>query len=98
MFVPTNIGGVRMNDMDISHEPLVADVPAGTGGFLEMFQTPAQLDQSIRQAVQLCWTVIPMDRRTIEELHQQFRRMVERALKDFAEDKAEFGPSASDVK
>jgi uncharacterized protein Yka (UPF0111/DUF47 family) len=90
-----------MSDMSMhisSHEPLVADVPAEAAGFMEMFQTPAQLDQSVRQAVQLCWTIIPKERRTTEELERQFRRVAERALKDFAEDKAEFGPSASDVK
>jgi hypothetical protein len=84
-----------MNDMNVTHESLVADVPAGTGGFMEMFQTPAHLDQSIRQAVQLCWTVIPKDRRTIEELNQQFRRVAERALRDFAEDKTAFAPATS---
>jgi hypothetical protein len=73
------------------------DIPAGTGGFLQMFQNPAQLDQTVRQAVQLCWNVIPKERRNSNELERQFRRIVERALKDFAEDKAEFGPSASDA-
>jgi hypothetical protein len=58
---------------------------------MEMFQNPAHLDQTVRQAVQLCWTVIPKDRRTIEELDRQFRRVVERALQDFAEDRSEFG-------
>jgi hypothetical protein len=72
--------------------------PAAAAGFMEMFQNPAHLDQSVRQAVQLCWTVIPKERRTIEELQKQLRRVVERALKDFAEDKAEFGPSTSDAK
>jgi hypothetical protein len=75
-----------------------SDLPAGTGGFIEMFQNPAHLDQTVRQAIQLCWSVIPKNRRTTEELEKQFRRVVERALKDFAEDKAEFGPSASDAK
>jgi hypothetical protein len=73
------------------------DLPAGAGGFLQMFQNPAHLDQSVRQAVQLCWTIIPKERRDADELGKQFRRVVERALKDFAEDKAEFGPSASDA-
>jgi hypothetical protein len=79
------------------HEPLVGDAPAWTGGFLEMFQTPAHVDQGIRQAIQLCWTVIPNERRTVEELQAQFRRSVERALMDFAEDTVAIGPSASDA-
>jgi hypothetical protein len=72
--------------------------PSTAAGFMEMFQTPAHLDQTVRQAVQLCWTVIPKDRRTTEELEKQFRRVAERALKDFAEDQTAFGPSASDAK
>jgi hypothetical protein len=71
-----------------------SDPSAATAGFMAMFQTPAHLDQTVRQAVQLCWTVIPNERRTTEELETQVRRVVERALKDFAEDKAAFGPSA----
>jgi hypothetical protein len=79
-------------------EPSDEDSPAGTAGFMEMFRNPAQLDQTVRGAVQLCWTVLPKERRTIGELEKQFRRLVERALKDFSEDKTEFGPSPSDAK
>lgn len=64
----------------------------------EMFQTPAHLDQTVRGAVQLCWAVIPKERRTAEELEKQFRRVVERALRDFVDDKAQFDPSVVDAK
>jgi hypothetical protein len=60
---------------------------------MKMFQNPAHLDQTVRQAVQLCWMVIPKERRNKEELETQFRRLVERALQDFAEDQAEFSQS-----
>jgi len=63
-----------------------------------MFQNPAHLDQSVRSAVQLCWTVLPKDRRTPEELEKQFRRIVERALRDFVDDKAQFDPTVVDAK
>jgi hypothetical protein len=74
------------------------DSSDSAAGLMKMFQNPAQLDQTVRQAVQLCWTVIPKDRRTPEELEKQFRRVVERALADFAEDQAEFRQLPTDGK
>jgi hypothetical protein len=52
---------------------------------------PAQVDQTVRQALQYCWMALPKDRRTTEELERQFRRLVERALTDFREDSEAFG-------
>jgi hypothetical protein len=52
---------------------------------------PGQIDQSIRQAVQFCWVALPKERRTVEELEKQLRRLLERALKDFREDREAFG-------
>jgi hypothetical protein len=55
------------------------------------FMGPGHVDQTIRQAVQFCWMNIPKDRRTVEELEKQVRRLVDRALRDFREDRKEFG-------
>ena len=52
---------------------------------------PGQIDQSIRHAIQFCWMSLPRERRTAEELENQFRRLVERALKDFRDDLVAFG-------
>ena len=57
------------------------------------FFSPAQVDQTIRQAVHFCWMVLPKDRRNADELEKQIRRIVERALKDFREDSESFGRS-----
>jgi hypothetical protein len=54
---------------------------------------PAQVDQTVRQALQFCWMALPKDRKDVEELERQFRRIVERALKDFHEDSEAFGGS-----
>jgi hypothetical protein len=59
------------------------------------FMGPAQVDQTIRQAIHLCWMSLPKDRRKIDELEKQIRRLVDRALKDFQEDRDAFGRSAS---
>ena len=52
---------------------------------------PGQVDQFIRQALQFCWMCLPKEKRTPDELERQFRRLVDRALKDFKEDRSAFG-------
>jgi anti-sigma factor ChrR (cupin superfamily) len=52
---------------------------------------PGQLDQSIRHAIQMCWMMLPEDRKTIDELETQLRRVLERAFKDLREDAQQFG-------
>jgi hypothetical protein len=54
---------------------------------------PGQADQLLRQAMQFCWMALPENRRNAEELERQMRRLVDRALKDFREDKKAFGRS-----
>jgi hypothetical protein len=58
---------------------------------LSDFFGPQQVDLLIRQAFQHCWMALPKDRRTNDELEKQFRRIVDRALKDFREDHEAFG-------
>ena len=57
------------------------------------FLGPAQVDHTVRQALQFCWMALPQGRKNVEELERQFRRIVERALKDFREDREAFGRS-----
>ena len=66
-----------------------------TDRMAEMFG-PAQIDHQIRQAVQFCWMGLPKERRSVEEVEVQIRRIVERALRDFREDRQAFG-KASEV-
>ena len=52
---------------------------------------PGWIDQQIRRAIHYGWGSLPKKRRTIKELEKQIRRLVERALKDFREDRKAFG-------
>ena len=52
---------------------------------------PEQVDNAVRQAIQFCWMSLPKDRRTADEVENQIRRLVDRALKDFREDRKAFG-------
>ena len=55
------------------------------------FFGPGQVDQTIRQAIHFCWMALPKDRKNVDELERQVRRIVDRALKDFREDSEQFG-------
>lgn len=57
------------------------------------FFNPSQVDQSVRHALQICWMMLPNDKRNVDELERQFRRIVDRALKDMCEDDQAFGKS-----
>jgi hypothetical protein len=52
---------------------------------------PGQVDQSVRQAIQLCWMMLPDDGKTVDNLEKQFRRIVDRAIDDLREDTDVFG-------
>ncbi len=55
------------------------------------FLGPGHVDQTIRQAIHFCWMSLPKERKNIDELEKQVRRIVDRALKDFREDSEAFG-------
>ncbi len=52
---------------------------------------PGQVDEQIRQAIHLCWMMLPDDRKTVDELEKHLRRIIERAFKDLREDADQFG-------
>jgi hypothetical protein len=58
---------------------------------LQAMLGPGQVDQMFRQAIQLCWMALPEDKRTLDELERQIRRMMDRAVKDMREDADQFG-------
>jgi len=51
---------------------------------------PGHVDQGIRQAISACWMSLPTEKQTPDEVEKVFRRLVDRALKDFREDSASF--------
>jgi hypothetical protein len=55
----------------------------------EMFG-PSQIDHFVRQAIQFCWMGLPKEKRNVDELERQIRRIVDRALRDVREDFDQF--------
>ena len=62
----------------------------GDDGMGQLFG-PGHVDQTIRQAIQLCWMALPKNKRNVEEVDRQIRRLVERALQNLLEDTEAFG-------
>ena len=56
---------------------------------------PQQVDSQIRQAIQFCWMLLPADRKNVDGVEKEIRRLVDRALKDLREDSESFGLSVS---
>lgn len=52
---------------------------------------PQQVDQMVRQAVNICWMALPPDKQSVDEVEKQIRRIVDRALKDLRDDSGAFG-------
>jgi hypothetical protein len=53
---------------------------------LEGFLGPGEVDRHVREAVQFAWLMLPKERRNVDEVERQIRRIVERVLKDLRED------------
>jgi hypothetical protein len=47
---------------------------------------PAAVDSGVRQALQVCWMLLPESSKNVAELEKEFRRVVDRALLEFRQD------------
>jgi hypothetical protein len=54
---------------------------------------PQQVDQQIRQAISMCWMMMPDDKKNPDAVAAEIRRLVERALANLMEDAVAFGAS-----
>ena len=52
---------------------------------------PQAIDHQIRQAISFCWAMLPKERRTVEAVEVEIRRLVDRALANLKEDGRAFG-------
>jgi hypothetical protein len=51
---------------------------------------PNAVDNAIRQALNICWMCLPAEKKNVEELSVQMRRILERALANAKEDEGTF--------
>lgn len=68
------------------------EMPEGGGlsSMREMFG-PMAVDNAIRQAISVCWMCLPPERKNMDELASQLRRLLDRALENAREDGSAFG-------
>ncbi len=59
---------------------------------------PQAVDDAIRRAIHMCWMMLPRDRKTVESVETEIRRVVDRALANMREDSQAFGLPAIDQK
>lgn len=52
---------------------------------------PASVDTMVREAIRLCWLLLPVTRNKPEDVALEIRRIVDRALRDLSEDAKSFG-------
>jgi hypothetical protein len=52
---------------------------------------PGALDNQLRHAIQLCWLLLPKDRRTLDEVETEVRRVLDRAFQQMRDDEAARG-------
>ena len=52
---------------------------------------PQAVDQLIRQAISMCWMMLPAESKNVESVEREIRRVVDRALNNLKEDAAAFG-------
>jgi hypothetical protein len=51
---------------------------------------PGHVDQQVRRAIEECWMALPDQRKSLDEVERQMRRLLDRAIRDFKEDAAAF--------
>ena len=65
--------------------------PGDPGDQMRAMFSPQAVDQQIRQAISMCWMLLPPDARNIERVSSEIRRIVDRALTNLKEDAKSFG-------
>jgi hypothetical protein len=48
--------------------------------------SPGQIDHTIRQTIQFLWMMLPKEKRNVDEVEKELRRLVDRAIRDLRED------------
>ena len=64
----------------------VHKVDAKNPGDFRKLVGPGAVDQMVRQALQVCWMVLPESANKLDQVEHEFRRIVDRALRDQRED------------
>ena len=58
---------------------------------------PQAVDQALRSAVSMCWMMLPDDKKNVDTVERELRRLLDRVIADLHEDEEAFGISETGV-
>jgi hypothetical protein len=67
------------------------DNPEAVTKMMRSMHGPQAVDQALRAAVSMCWMMLPDDKKNVEALERESRRLVDRILANLREDAKAFG-------
>jgi hypothetical protein len=71
--------------------PVAFTTPISAGLTPRILHGPGAADHALRQALAMCWAILPDNRKNVAEAETELRRLVERAIRDLREDAQSFG-------
>jgi hypothetical protein len=69
------------------------DNPEAVTKMMRSMQGPQAVDHALRAAVSVCWMMLPDDKKNVDAVDREIRRLVDRILADLREDAKAFGVS-----
>lgn len=51
---------------------------------------PGAIEHGLRQSIQACWMFLPADKRSVDEVERQVRRLIDRIFKNLRDDEQSF--------
>jgi hypothetical protein len=75
---------------DITAESAAEFFPEDDPGNFKQVFGPAHVDEQVSVAIQTCWMFLPEEKRNVDEVEKQMRRVFERAIRDMREDDTAF--------
>ena len=80
------------SDVCISHfHECSTDDPGAVAKMMRSMHGPQAVDESLRRAVSMCWMMLPDDKKNVDAVEREIRRLVDRILADLREDAKAFG-------
>ena len=67
--------------------------PEAMAKMMRSLHGPQAVDQSLRQAVSMCWMMLPDDKKNVDAVEREVRRLIDRIIADLREDAEVFGIS-----
>lgn len=64
--------------------------PEGVAKMMRSMHGPQAVDHALRQAVSMCWMMLPEGKKNVDAVEHELRRLLERVITDLREDAQAF--------